>query len=92
MSIFKCFFIFLHTRVVSIVVLHLRLIKKCANNKFYGENPGTSIRPVARALIRIPRSTVHRVLQQNGLHPFHYQRVQRDKAQRIYFCEGIFIF
>jgi len=39
---------------------------------------------------------VHRILKQNGLHPFHYQRVQQllphDEVLRINFCEGIFIF
>lgn len=41
----------------------------------------------------IPRCIV---LKKNGLHPFHFQRVQqllaRDKIQRINFCAGIFIF
>ena len=60
----------------------------------FERNLETSVRRVARAL-DIPRTTVHRVLQENGLHPFHYERVQqlqRDEAQRMYFCEGIFKF
>lgn len=61
----------------------------------FEENPQNSIRRVAHAL-GIPRSMVHRILRNNGLHPFHYQRVQqllaRDEIQRVHFCEGIFIF
>lgn len=60
----------------------------------FEENPGNSVRRVASAL-GISRCTVHRILRENGLHPFHYQRVHqllaRDEAQRVYFCEGIFI-
>lgn len=60
----------------------------------FEENPGTSIRSVAR-LLELSRYAVHRTLRQNELHPYHYQRVQqllpRDAEQRIYFCEGIFI-
>jgi len=61
----------------------------------FEENPNYSIRRVARTL-GITRNMVHRIIKQNGLHPFHYQRVQqllpRDEGPRIYFCEGIFIF
>ena len=65
-------------------------------NKINGtENPGTNICRVARAL-GIPCTTVHRVLRKNELCSFHYQRVQqllqRNKEQRIYFCDDIFIF
>ncbi|EFN61941.1 hypothetical protein EAG_01313, partial [Camponotus floridanus] len=42
----------------------------------FEENPGNSIRHVANTL-GVPRSTVHRILKENGLHPFHYQRVQQ---------------
>ncbi|XP_011687414.1 PREDICTED: uncharacterized protein LOC105449730 [Wasmannia auropunctata] len=54
------------------------------------ENPGNSVRRVARAL-DLSRCTVHHVLRRNGLHPYHYQRVQDlypgDEEHRIYFCE-----
>jgi len=60
----------------------------------FEENPRNSIRGVARAL-NVSRHVVHRVLRQNGLHPYHFQRVQQllagDVEQRVYFCEGIFI-
>ena len=60
----------------------------------FEENPGKSVRRIARAL-GLSRYVVHRTLRRNGLHPYHYQRVQqifaRDAEQRIYFCEGIFI-
>lgn len=58
-------------------------------------NPQNSIRRVARAL-GIPQTTVHCILRENGLHPYHFQRVQqllaRDEMPRIFFCEGILIF
>lgn len=60
----------------------------------FEENPGTSVRGAAR-MLSLSRNTVHRTLRQNGLHPYHYQRVRQllvgDHEQRIYFCEGIFI-
>lgn len=60
----------------------------------FEENPGNSVRHVARAL-GLSRYVVHNTLRRNGLHPYHYQRVQQllpgDEEQRIYFCEGIFI-
>ena len=60
----------------------------------FEENPRSSVRRVAR-MLDLSRNVVHRVLRQNGLHPFYYQRVQqllpRDHEQRIYFWEGIFI-
>ena len=60
----------------------------------FEENPGNSIRRAARAL-GLSRNVVHRTLRQNGLHPYHYQRVQqifaRDAEQRIYFCEGMLL-
>ena len=61
----------------------------------FEENDGSSVRQIAREL-NIPKSTVHRILQENGLHPYHYQRVQqllpRDEIQRVHFCAGIFDF
>jgi len=61
----------------------------------FEENPSFNIRRVAR-IFGITRDMVHRILKQNGLHPFHYQRVQqllpRDEESRINFCKGIFIF
>lgn len=39
-----------------------------------GSNPSTSVRNIAAA-IRGSRSTVHRVLRLEGLHPYHLQRV-----------------
>ena len=62
--------------------------------RMFEENPGSSVRRVAHAL-GLTRYVVHRTLRRNGLHPYHYQRVQqllaRDEEQRIYFCEGILI-
>lgn len=59
----------------------------------FERNPGNSVRRVAHALGR-SRSTVHRVLQRNNLHPFHLQRVhkllERDFAPRVHLCEGNF--
>ena len=61
----------------------------------FDENPGNSVRRVAHEL-DVPKSTVHRILRENGLHPFHHQRVQqlleRDEIQRVDFCTGIFDF
>jgi len=61
----------------------------------FEENPGTSVRRAAHAF-GLSRTTVHLILRQNGLRPFHYQRVQQlleqDAAPRIQFCEGIRIF
>ena len=61
----------------------------------FEDNPGNSVRRVAHAL-DIPRSTVHRILRENGLHPYHYQRVQqlleRDQRPRVHFCAGILYF
>ncbi|XP_071642155.1 uncharacterized protein [Temnothorax longispinosus] len=57
------------------------------------ENPQRrpTIRRVA-GMLGLSQSVVHRVLRQDGLHPYHYQRVQqllaRDAEQRIYYCEG----
>lgn len=55
------------------------------------EDPGISVRRLAHDT-NISRTTVHRILRMNGLHPFHYQRVQQqlqgDAQQRVNFCEG----
>jgi len=60
----------------------------------FGENPGTSVRRASNTL-NLSNYMVNRTLHENGLHPYHYQRVQqllpRDQEQRVYFCEGIFI-
>lgn len=60
----------------------------------FDENPGTSVRRVAHEL-GLSRYAVHHTLRVNGLHPYHYQRVQhilpRDFQPRINFCEGIVI-
>ncbi|KYN15663.1 hypothetical protein ALC57_12166 [Trachymyrmex cornetzi] len=60
----------------------------------FEENPRNSIRRVAHTLGISPYA-VHRTLRENGLHPYHFQRVQqllaRDEEPRICFCEGIFI-
>lgn len=53
-------------------------------------NPSTSVRTLSAAS-GISRSTVHRVLQCEGLHPFHVQRVQLlqpdDYPQRVVFAQ-----
>jgi len=58
------------------------------------ENPQNSVRRLAR-MLDLSRHMVHCTLRQNGLHPFHFQRVQqllpRDQESRIDFCEGNFI-
>jgi hypothetical protein len=60
----------------------------------FERNPGNSVRRVA-ATLGLSQYLVHRTLRQNGLHPYHYQRVQQllpaDEQRRVFFCEGIFI-
>jgi len=60
----------------------------------FEENPGTSVRRASNAL-NLSKYVVIRTLHENGLHPYHYRRVQqllpRDQEQRVHFCEGIFI-
>ena len=60
----------------------------------FEENPRNSVRRVA-GMLGLSRYVVHRVLRQNGMHPYHHQRVQqllpRDHEQRVYFCQGMFI-
>jgi len=62
--------------------------------QIFEENPGYSVRRVAR-ILGVVKSTVHNILRRNGLHPYHYQQVQqllpRDAEQRNYFCEGTVI-
>ncbi|KAL6416733.1 hypothetical protein ACFW04_013191 [Cataglyphis niger] len=58
------------------------------------ENSQNSVRHLAETL-GLSRHLVHRTLRQNGLHPYHFQRVQqllpRDQEPRINFCVSIFI-
>jgi len=60
----------------------------------FEENPGNNVRRVAR-MLSLSQYVVNRVLHQNGLHQYRYQRVQellpRDHEQRINFCEGTFL-
>ena len=42
----------------------------------FEENSGNSVRRVAH-MLDVSRYVVHRTLRQNGLHPYHYQRVQQ---------------
>ncbi|KAL6417600.1 hypothetical protein ACFW04_012632 [Cataglyphis niger] len=53
------------------------------------ENSQNSVRHLAETL-GLSRHLVHRTLRQNGLHPYHFQRVQqllpRDQEPRINFC------
>ena len=57
--------------------------------EFFEDESTASTRDAEREL-GITKSTVHRVLQEEGLHPYHYQRVQclheNDPAQRSNFC------
>ncbi|KAL6417686.1 hypothetical protein ACFW04_012579 [Cataglyphis niger] len=54
------------------------------------ENSQNSVRHLAETL-GLSRHLVHRTLRQNGLHPYHFQRVQqllpRDQEPRINFCD-----
>lgn len=56
------------------------------------EMDGTASVRNAEQQLRIPKSTVHRVLREEGLHPYHYRRVQclhqNDPAERLAFCEN----
>lgn len=53
------------------------------------EDPSTSTRRISRRT-GVARSTVHRILKRNNLHPYHVQRVQAllpaDYQRRINFC------
>lgn len=81
-----------HSTYRTIFAVHYRDEERIL--RAFEDNPGNSVRHAAQTL-GISRHVVHRVLRQNELHPYHYQRVQqllpRDAEQRIYFCEGIFI-
>lgn len=74
--------------------IHIRVNEEERILRAFEENPRNSVRRVSR-MHGLSRNVVHRILRQNGLHPYHHQRVQqlfpRDQEQRIYFCEGIFI-
>jgi hypothetical protein len=56
------------------------------------ENSLTLLQQISRQM-GLPRSTVHRVLKDQGLHPFHYTKVHRltpdDHRLRVRFCEWI---
>ncbi|XP_072744355.1 uncharacterized protein [Anoplolepis gracilipes] len=58
------------------------------------DNPQISVHCLAR-MLGLSRNIVHRILRQNGLHPFHFPRVQqllpRDREPRIYFCERFLV-
>ncbi|XP_026825139.1 uncharacterized protein LOC113561863 [Ooceraea biroi] len=60
----------------------------------FERNPGYSVRRAANTL-GISKDVIHRTLQRNRLHPYHYQRVQQllpgDLQSRVFFCEGISI-
>jgi len=99
-TITACFQRAIETGVLAVHQHRDRAVHRHVNDderilRAFEENPQTSIRRVSRAL-GVPQTTVHRVLRENGLHPYHFQRVQqvlaRDEIERIYFCEGILIF
>lgn len=56
------------------------------------ENPSTSVREI-EINTGIPKSTAHRILQEQEYHPYHVRRVQsllpRDYPDRIAFCESM---
>ncbi|KAG5331326.1 NU1M oxidoreductase, partial [Acromyrmex charruanus] len=59
--------------------------------RMFEENPGTSVRRAARAL-GLPRCTVHHILRQNNLQPFHYQRLTLtfgDEAPKLLYITGL---
>lgn len=53
------------------------------------ENPGVSVREISR-MHEVPKDSVHRILVDEGLHPYHYTRVQHllphDYFRRKDFC------
>ncbi|XP_070529953.1 histone-lysine N-methyltransferase SETMAR-like [Cardiocondyla obscurior] len=57
----------------------------------FENDPTNSVRRVAEN-VGVSRQLVHRVIREDGLHPFHYQRVQhllpRDQMQRAIFCQA----
>lgn len=56
------------------------------------ENPGTSVRCIARQTGN-HKSTVHRVLKEHNLYPYHLQKVQtllpQDFEKRVSFCNWL---
>ena len=58
--------------------------------EFFEDESNTSTRDAEREL-GITKSTVHRVLQAEGLHLYHYRRVlclhENDPSQRLNFCQ-----
>jgi len=74
--------------------IHIRVNEEERILRAFEENPRNSVRYVSR-MLGLSRNMVHCVLRQNGLHPYHHQRIQqlfpRDQEQRIYFFKGIFI-
>jgi len=99
-TITACFRRAIDTGILAVHQHRDRAMRRHVNDderilRAFEENPQNSVRRVSRALA-IPQTTVHRVLRENGLHPYHFQRVQqllaRDEIQRIYFCQGILIF
>lgn len=56
------------------------------------ENRSISVRGIEQSL-GVPKSTAHRILKRNELHPYHVQRVQtllpRDYPSRILFCQSM---
>jgi len=60
----------------------------------FEDNPRNSVRRVAD-MFGMSSIVVHRLLRQNGLRPYHFQRVQQLLAgdgERINFCKGIYLF
>ena len=59
---------------------------------FVEENPTISVRDIERRS-GIPKSTAHRILQDEGLYPYHLRRVQallpRDMPDRLAFCQWL---
>jgi len=96
-TITACFRRAIETGVLAVHQHRDRAVRRHVNDderilRAFEENPQISVRRVSRALA-MPQTTVYRVLRENRLHPYHFQRVQqlltRDEIQRIYFCEGI---
>jgi len=56
--------------------LHRRVRDEEEVLREFERNPGNSIRRVADVL-GVSRSTIHPILKENGLHPYHYQRLQQ---------------
>lgn len=56
-------------------------------------DPTISIRRISRQLPGVPRMTIWRILRNNNLHPYHFQRVhaliEPDHYSRVRFCEWL---